>query len=636
MGPTARKRALGALVLLAALLVAAPAARAQKPAPRSTSSSAAANVKKTPLSPSPAVKGASTKAAATTVAEPAPIVPEAPWNPGFLRIKSYADPSARELKALQGARGSYTQAAASEKPLVSVPPSFLGLSVDLVDIEGVAHPDFIGFIKHLTEFDTGPMLIRVGAYSADRLVKPWPGSVYKALATLHKATRAQFIMGVNQNAEDAELTAGQVERSEDLMPPGSVVSYAVGNEPDMYSLKPKKNLPGSLNLKPDDWLNTKWVSVAQKLYKAAFDAAGKKALMAGPDWSDPNIKADKLQWWLNSVKPFLNMVTVHLYGGDVLNDKKIDTILVDKRMLAKLSNMRQLVKTAKANGNLPLRVTEAATISYGGVQGISDTAGAALWALDASMEVAFAGGAGIHFHQVLTRNSNANYNAIYYNAVTNRVRARQPLWGYVMLQQALAGGADITGRFISGECKVWLLRGRKDGSLRILVINKADGVECAANVALDAAQAAKYADKGMAHYLYASSGLSDRWRVYYSNTFFDEWGSDKQSVEIMVPVARYDRKDRGGKVTAAGFAVHLTNGTHAALITVPLASKATATLTTRTATTQTATTKGGATGTKVTAPVTKPAAGKTAPASKAPATKAPAVKPPPAAPKRTG
>ena len=67
--------------------------------------------------------------------------------------------------------------------------------------QGVAHPDYVGFIKRLTAFGTGPMLVRVGAYAADRLTKPWPATVYRALGALHNATGAKFIMGVNQHAE---------------------------------------------------------------------------------------------------------------------------------------------------------------------------------------------------------------------------------------------------------------------------------------------------------------------------------------------------------------------------------------------------------------------------------------------------
>lgn len=43
-----------------------------------------------------------------------------------------------------------------------------------------------------------PQYMRVGAESADRLVKPWPATVYKALADLNKATGMQYIVGTNQ------------------------------------------------------------------------------------------------------------------------------------------------------------------------------------------------------------------------------------------------------------------------------------------------------------------------------------------------------------------------------------------------------------------------------------------------------
>jgi hypothetical protein len=71
-------------------------------------------------------------------------------------------------------------------------------------------------------------IARVGAYSADRLEKPWPATVYRALAALHNATGMAFIIGVNQHAEDAELTREQVARTERLLPRGAVASFAVG------------------------------------------------------------------------------------------------------------------------------------------------------------------------------------------------------------------------------------------------------------------------------------------------------------------------------------------------------------------------------------------------------------------------
>jgi hypothetical protein len=47
----------------------------------------------------------------------------------------------------------------------------------------------------------------------------------------------------------------------------------------------------------------------------------------------------------------------------------------------------------------PLRVAEMNTISNSGREGVSNVFAAALWTLDASLEVAAAGGIGVNFHQ---------------------------------------------------------------------------------------------------------------------------------------------------------------------------------------------------------------------------------------------
>lgn len=494
-------------------------------------------------------------------------------NPGRFRVKAFpsvGDPAFRKLSG----QGSVTALYVYEQPIVKVPNSFLGLSLDLNDIEGIGHPDFIGIIKHLTELDTGPMYMRVGAESADRLTKPWPGTVYKAMTDVNKATGMMYIVGVNQHAEDPALTASQVKRSLKLLPAGSIASFAVGNEPDMYTLQGREGLPGISSPKESNWLGNKWISVSKVIYKAAYEAAGWKRMLGGPDWSDSHLEDKKLAWWLHYTKDYLNMVTVHHYGGNILKDTSIQGLLNDERMVKKISNLKNLIKVCRDYGNLPLRVTEVATLSYGGVMGISDTAGAALWALDTALEIAFTGAAGVHFHQVLTRQGNANYNAIYYQADKNRVRVRQPLYGYLMVQQALSGGADIVGRQIRGDCKVWLLKGRKRGDLRIVVLNKADGRDCAADVRLNVEQLRRFAPMGDAQYMFAAGGLKDRWRIYYSDSFFDVWGSDRQRPPQTVPVPRYLTRDRGGKVDGGGFAVQLTSGTIASLIAVPLSSAA--------------------------------------------------------------
>lgn len=61
------------------------------------------------------------------------------------------------------------------------------------------------------------------------------------------------------------------------------------------------------------------------------------------------------------------------------------------------------------------------------------------------------------------------------------------------------------------RAQVWLLRGRKTGSLRAVVLNKAGGGrECAADIRLTAEQLARYAAQATGRYMYVSGGLSDR------------------------------------------------------------------------------------------------------------------------------
>jgi hypothetical protein len=78
----------------------------------------------------------------------------------------------------------------------------------------------------------------------------------------------------------------------------------------------------------------KWLKVSKAVYAAAFSAAGNKRMLSGPDWSNTYMDTVKLQEWLNGVKGYLNEVSVHLYGGDLFSDKKIDQLLTEDRMVS--------------------------------------------------------------------------------------------------------------------------------------------------------------------------------------------------------------------------------------------------------------------------------------------------------------
>jgi hypothetical protein len=76
----------------------------------------------------------------------------------FPKPPGYDSLSSPVLQRLAAA-GAFASLALDDKPAsaIAVPKSFLGLSLDLNDIEGVAHPEYIKLVKKLTSYDTGPM-----------------------------------------------------------------------------------------------------------------------------------------------------------------------------------------------------------------------------------------------------------------------------------------------------------------------------------------------------------------------------------------------------------------------------------------------------------------------------------------------
>jgi hypothetical protein len=51
-----------------------------------------------------------------------------------------------------------------------------------------------------------------------------------------------------------------MDKIKSIMPAGSIISYSVGNEPDMYTLKTKEGLKGAAEPKNGNWLG--WVAAA--------------------------------------------------------------------------------------------------------------------------------------------------------------------------------------------------------------------------------------------------------------------------------------------------------------------------------------------------------------------------------------
>lgn len=59
---------------------------------------------------------------------------------------------------------------------------------------------------------------------------PDPLQVWDALNELHRQTGCKFILGINLEADDVDLSYRQMKAAQENLDPGSVMYYEIGNE----------------------------------------------------------------------------------------------------------------------------------------------------------------------------------------------------------------------------------------------------------------------------------------------------------------------------------------------------------------------------------------------------------------------
>lgn len=91
-------------------------------------------------------------------------------------------------------------------------------------------PQYMNVIKLLQSFGSGPLVLRVGGGSTDKLVTVPDPHVWEALSNLHKATGMKFILGLNFFRNNVTLARAQMDAATASLPPGSIMSFEIGNE----------------------------------------------------------------------------------------------------------------------------------------------------------------------------------------------------------------------------------------------------------------------------------------------------------------------------------------------------------------------------------------------------------------------
>jgi hypothetical protein len=248
----------------------------------------------------------------------------------------------------------------------------------------------------------GPGVLRFGGNQVDKAF--WTATGEKppawALTTitpadlerLHKLIQAsgwKLLYGINLKHKDTPRAADEAGAVKKLFGE-ALIGFEVGNEPNYYSKEDPKFTPAQYHADFEE-------------YRAAIAKTAPGVGLTGPGGgSAPNAVEYLTEFAkLQAKLPTRNVeaLTTHFYPACGRN-KPTPTMteLLSSEFQDRIKTRIQfLVDSAKLLG-VKTRLTEANSLTCGGVDGVSDRYGAALWAVDQAMVVASAGVTAENFH----------------------------------------------------------------------------------------------------------------------------------------------------------------------------------------------------------------------------------------------
>jgi hypothetical protein len=287
----------------------------------------------------------------------------------------------------------YTPVAGETGPGVPVAADFLGFSMEWCSAQTVLGQSSAGgtdaifaqYVANLRAYGAGPMSIRIGGNSTDTggsCGTPTGIQSVQAMNEFARATGARFTFGVNMASHDLAASKAQAAAYCSGMPAGSIASFEIGNEPDLYTT------PG--------WNASTYSGELSQYLAGVLSAQPCTSNLMGPSFDFtyahfmPRIKDILVR---NRGKG-LGTVAQHYYAGDnAVTPGFLLTPAADSGPEQLLSD----VQTAHALG-MTYRVDEMNSAWGGGAPGVSNAFESALWFIDNAAKLAAEGVDGIDIH----------------------------------------------------------------------------------------------------------------------------------------------------------------------------------------------------------------------------------------------
>lgn len=369
-----------------------------------------------------------------------------------------------------------------------IPSGFLGLSLEYTAILPYAgrnpravDPVFVQLVRNLTPGQR-PVL-RIGGDTTDWTWWPVPGEIkpggisyalgkrwLRVTSALARALDARLILGINLELDSPTDAAAEAHALVRGIGRRSIEALELGNEPELY---------GSFS----------WYRLAnghQVTGRAAgYDFADferdysriSRSLphlpLAGPATGEPS--------WITRLGQFLpaeprvTIATVHRYPLKLCRAPaasptypSIPRLLATAASQGLAATLGPPVRAAHARHD-SLRVDELNSVSCGGAPGVSNVFASALWALDATFQMARVGVDGVNFHTL----PGAPYQLFRFSRRDGRWQAfvEPDYYGLLMFAQAAPAGSrllPVTGAL--GKVRAWAARA-PDGVVHVVLIN---------------------------------------------------------------------------------------------------------------------------------------------------------------------
>jgi hypothetical protein len=346
----------------------------------------------------------------------------------------------------------------------TIGPGFAGLSYEKAHL---SQGFFTGANSALIAmFDLlGASVLRIGGNTVDQTT--WtpagPGHTagqtakpdVDALAAFAKATGWMVIYGVNMKTSNATVAADEAAYAASALG-SSLYGFELGNEVDLYS---------------STAMEATWSYANFKIEWEAFAAAIRSRVPSAPLTGPASANINGLR---NYGVPFardeaakINLLTQHYYRANGQSaTSTIDLLLApDPNLTTMLTTLGTAVTT---NHIAASRMAETNSFYNGGANGISDSFGTALWAIDFLFTNARNGTSGVNFHG---GDNTPGYTPIA-DANGAVIEARPDFYGILLF--ALAGpgtlyDAKVTVANVSLSAYAI---GAADGSTSVVLVNK--------------------------------------------------------------------------------------------------------------------------------------------------------------------